>query len=436
MSDDPITHYLRRVHEQHAATSDGALATYIPELAGADPTSFGISLVTADGAVYEAGDTRRQLTIQSISKPFTHALILDELGSPAVCERIGVEPTGDAFNSIALDPETGRPLNPMVNAGAIAAAGMVVEHHGADALEHLLAAYGRWAGRPLAVDEATFRSEQATAHRNRAIAHLLLGSSALHAEPDDALELYSRQCSVLVDTHDLGLMAAALANGGVNPVTGERAASSATVAHVLTVMTACGMYDGAGEWLYTVGLPAKSGVGGGIIAVLPGRLGIAVFSPLLDQRGNSVRGVAVCRQLSRELGLHLLRPSRDTSSRLRSTQAVHDGRVLAIELQGELDFSALEPAVRRIWQAVPLPRVVILDMRRITSVDEAAGPLLTGLGASMAERGGRLVTSSARHLALPASLAADALSFDDLEGAVDWARHRVEGPVDAGPRSE
>ena len=190
-----------------------------------------------------------------------------------------MEPTGEAFNSISLDPATGKPLNPMINAGAITAAGLVAERHGEMAESELLSAYGRHAGRTLSVDDTVYASESGTAHRNRAIAHLLFGAGAVRVEPEAALDLYLRQCSVLVDMRDLAVMAATLANGGVNPVTGERAAAADTVTKVLTVMTTCGMYDAAGQWLYDVGLPAKSGVGGGIIAVLPGRLGIAVFSP-------------------------------------------------------------------------------------------------------------------------------------------------------------
>jgi glutaminase len=309
----------------------------------------------------------------------------------------------------------------MVNAGAITAAGMVVEQHGETALEQLLASYGRFAGRPLVIDDATFASESATAHRNRAIAHLLIGSGALRSQPAETLDLYLRQCSVLVDAHDLGLMAATLANGGTNPVTGEAAASPATVAHVLTVMATCGMYDGAGEWLYTVGLPAKSGVGGGIIAVLPGHLGISVFSPLLDAHGNSTRGVAVCRQMSRELGLHLLRPSRDASSRVRSAELLEGTGVLWMELQGELDFMALEPAVRRIWQDGAEARVVAFDLHRITSVDDAAGPLLVALGAALKRRGGALALVNAAHVTLPDAVNEEVQTFSDLDQAVDWA---------------
>jgi glutaminase len=253
------------------------------------------------------------------------------------------------------------------------------------------------------------------------LAHLLVGSGALRSDPDETLRVYLNQCSILVHAHDLGVMAATLANGGINPITGERAATSATVAHVLTVMATCGMYDGAGEWLYTVGLPAKSGVGGGIIAVLPGHLGIAVFSPLLDPHGNSVRGVAVCRQISNELGLHLLRPSRDASSRLRNAETLGDGDVMALELQGELDFMALEPAVRRIWQSDSLPRVVILDLQRITSVDDAAAPLLAGLGNAMKARGGVLAVSHAAHLTLPIDPETNLPIFESVEAATAWA---------------
>jgi glutaminase len=420
MEIDPIVAYLDSLLEQHRGNQSGALADYIPELARAEPDAFAISMVTVEGATYEVGDARQLFTIQSISKPFTYALILDELGHEAVEGRIGVEPTGDAFNSISLDPATGMPLNPMINAGAITAAGMVAESRADAAEAALLSAYAAWAGRALAVDQDVYSSESGTAHRNRAIAHLLLGSGGLRIDPETALDLYLRQCSVLVNTRDLAVMAATLAKGGVNPVTGERAASADSVAKALTVMTTCGMYDAAGQWLYDVGLPAKSGVGGGIIAVLPGRLGIAVFSPRLDEQGNSSRGVAVCRQIARELNLSLLRSSIDEMPPIRATHAEHDGQVLAVELQGHLDFTAVERCVRQVLDASPPPRYVVLDMRHITDIYQATGRFRDSLASILDARGGRLIASGVAHLAdrLPES---ELLQFDELDEAVEWS---------------
>ena len=428
MATDPIVAYLEGVLDQHRGNVSGAVASYIPELAKADPSQFAICLVTVEGAVYEVGDARQQFSIQSISKPLTFALVLDEQGPEAVEERIGVEPTGDAFNSISLDPATGKPLNPMINAGAITAAGLVAERHGEMAESKLLAAYGRHAGRALSVDDTVYASESGTAHRNRAIAHLLFGTGAVRVEPEAALDLYLRQCSILVDVRDLAVMAATLANGGVNPVTGERAAAADTVTKVLTVMATCGMYDAAGQWLYDVGLPAKSGVGGGIIAVLPGRLGIAVFSPPLDEHGNSVRGVAVCRQLASELNLQLLRSSIDETPPIRASFTLELSRskrvrtdaqalvlsergheALAIELQGHLDFTAVERCLRLVTEAVPPPRYVAIDLRHVTEVHQATGRFRDALAATLAERGGGLVLSGVTHLA-------DRLNWSEAHG--------------------
>ena len=286
----PVLAHLERLHARHASDHSGALASYIPELAKADPSSFGICVATIGGAVYEVGDTRQAFTLQSISKPLTYGLALADHGEGAVRARIGVEPTGDAFNAIALSPGSGIPFNPMVNAGAIAAAGLVGASVGRTPFDRIADSYAAWAGRPLAVDESVYRSERDTGHRNRAIAHLLRSTGALDGDPDEAVDRYFRQCSVTVDARDLALMGATLAAGGRHPLTGVRVAEPSVVRAMLSVMATCGMYDGAGEWLFDIGLPAKSGVSGGILAVLPGQLGIAVFSPPLDPRGNSVRG--------------------------------------------------------------------------------------------------------------------------------------------------
>src|SRR6185503_4433567 len=394
----PVQAYLEALHARHAGVSTGEVATYIPELGKADPNWFGICLATTDGRLYEVGDTRQPFTIQSISKAITYGLALEDRGLDAVRAKIGVEPSGDAFNSISLDPATGCPLNPMINAGAIATTSLVAGRSADDTLERLLAVFSLYAGRSLAIDDAVYRSEKETGHRNRAIGHMLRNFGILTDDPDRALDLYFRQCSILVDCRDLGLIAATLANGGVNPITGQRAIRHDLVERVLSVMTTCGMYDFAGEWVYAVGMPAKSGVGGGILAVLPGQLGIGVFSPRLDARGNSVRGVAVCKDLSRDFNLHFLRvpaTSRttvrgeydltETRSRRLRTDAERSAldaaraRARVYSLQGDLSFAAVETIVRRIVDAGPDVEYVIVDMKRVTQVEPCVAPLLSSL---------------------------------------------------------
>jgi glutaminase len=308
----PFRNYLKDLHSRYKGVDEGKVADYIPELAKANPNWFGIAVTTVSGTSFEVGDTQQQFTIQSVSKPFMFGLALEDRGRDFAQTRVGVEPTGDAFNSIIrLEEKSGRPYNPMINAGAIATAGMVHGAHLTERLNRMLDMFRRYSGRKLDVDMAVYTSERSTGHRNRALAHLMLNFNMVDSNIDDTLDLYFQQCSVLVNAHDLAVMGATLANGGVNPTTGERAILPEYVQDVLSVMYSCGMYDYAGEWLYTVGFPAKSGVGGGVVAVVPHTMGIAVFSPPLDQRGNSVRALRVCEAMSRELGLHMLSHSPD-----------------------------------------------------------------------------------------------------------------------------
>ena len=406
----PIQSYLEELHRRHATVTEGAVATYIPELAKADPNWFGICIATTDGKLYEVGDTRQPFTIQSISKPFTYGLALEDAGRDAVLAKIGVEPTGDAFNSISLAPGTGSPLNPMINAGAIAAASLVSGRSAQDRFQRLLSVYSLYAGRTLSIDRAVYESEKETGHRNRAIGHMLRNFDILASDPEKPLDLYFRQCSISVDCRDLSLMAATLANGGVNPRTGERGVRTEFVDSILSVMATCGMYDYAGEWVYWVGLPAKSGVAGGVLAVLPGQLGIGVFSPPLDARGNSVRGVRVCKDLSRDFNLHFLRVARSARSALRarySIAQVSSKRVRGeaeralldqkgsgaqiYDLQGDLVFAAIEAVVRTILEARPMPRFAILDLQRVTAIDGAATAVLCGLVSEFARTGRQIV---------------------------------------------
>lgn len=300
----PFRDVLRRLHARYASCDEGTVANYIPELARADPAWFGISVVTTDGQVFEVGDCQQSFTIQSVSKPFVFGLALEHWGRDFVLGKVGVEPTGEAFNSIVLDEQSNRPFNPMVNAGAIATADLVPGADFPERVRNLLAMFNRYAGRELHLDQSVFMSERSTGHRNRAIAHLMRNFGMVGERFEESVELYFQQCSLLVNCHDLAMMGATLANGGVQPVTGERAIQKEYVKDLLSIMYSCGMYDFAGEWAYRVGIPAKSGVGGGIVGVVPGKMGIATYSPRLDAKGNSVRGVKVCADLSAEFGLH------------------------------------------------------------------------------------------------------------------------------------
>jgi glutaminase len=452
----PIQRYLDRLHATYAALAEGSVATYIPELAKANPEWFGIAIATVDGRVYEIGDSRQPFTIQSISKPFTYGLALEDQGRDALLQRVSVEPTGDAFNSISLEPQTGRPFNPMINAGAIATASLVAGRSAADRLARLLAVYGLYAGRPLTLDEPVYASEKATGHRNRAIAHLLRNFGILGGDPEAPLDLYFQQCSVSVTCRDLSIMAATLANGGVNPLTGERAVRDEYVENILSIMTTCGMYDYAGEWLYRVGLPAKSGVAGGVLAVLPGQIGIGVFSPRLDARGNSVRGVQVCRDLSRDFQLHFLhvgRPARSTVraeytlARVRSKRVrdpaqrarleVAGERARVYELQGDLGFPAMEAVIRRIVERSPTVDLVILDLKRVTRVERPATRLLLDLMLVLEEDEKQLAfatsdASAALIRFLQEELAArqdgaTVRALPDLDRALEWAENQVLG---------
>jgi glutaminase len=446
LSATPVDTYLNRLHERWQADDSGAVADYIPPLALADPSWFGIAVATTEGHCYEVGETRRGFTIQSISKPFTYGLALADRGFEAVDAKVGVEPTGDAFNSISLAPDSGRPLNPMINAGAITSASLVAGEDPAEREGRILAAYSRFAGRPLEVDRDVYESERATGHRNRAIGHMLRNFGILEDDPEATLDLYFRQCSVDVDCRDLALMAATLANGGVNPATGERALERDVVDRVLSVMTTCGMYDSAGEWVVDVGMPAKSGVAGGVLAVLPGQLGIAVFSPPLERHGNSVRGIEVCRQISEELNLHLLHVARTARSAVRRTYTVAEGpsrrrrpparaaflaeagsRARVHVLHGDLVFAAAESVVRGIVEEQGEIDLAVVDLSEVTEIDEAAVRMLIALGNWM-EEGGRalaLVVPPGSHLRehFPGDRGHDV--FADLDAATEWCEERL-----------
>ena len=293
----PLVEILAGIHRDFAAVTDGTVASYIPELASADPSTFGIAIATVDGQVFEIGDASTPFTIQSISKPLVFGMALAERGNFAVLSRVGVEPSGNPFNSVSVDAAS-RPFNPMVNAGAIVTTALIEGVDPEDRLERIRKSFGRFAGRELAIDEKVLESERSTGDRNRALAWLMRSFGVLDGDAQEIVDLYFGQCSILVTCRDLALIGATLASDGLNPLTGSRAISAEHVKSILSVMTTCGMYDNAGEWVFNVGLPAKSGVAGGVLAVLPGQLGIGVFSPPLDVAG-TVSAASACASASR-----------------------------------------------------------------------------------------------------------------------------------------
>jgi len=295
---------VQETYEKFKNVDDGQVATYIPELGKANPDHFGICLATVDGKVFCAGDWQQEFTIQSICKPFAFQMALEEHGRERVLKHVGVEPSGDAFNAIELDPQTMRPFNPMINAGAIAVSSLIKKSSREQGVENFVSTMEKAAGRRLRIDHAVYASESSTGNRNRAIAYLMLNCGIIDTAVDHSLHQYFSQCSLLVNAKDLAMMAATLANIGSNPVTGDAVFDFQYIRDVLTVMFACGLYDYAGEWAYHVGLPAKSGVGGGIIAVVNRQIGLAVYSPKLDAKGNSVRCILACKELAANLGLH------------------------------------------------------------------------------------------------------------------------------------
>jgi glutaminase len=318
MSQHELQTILEELHHRYRSLNDGTVATYIPELGKASPDDFGVCIVTGEGRRFEAGHSERPFTIQSISKPFTFGMAIDAFGHGKVARHVGVEPSGDAFNSISLQDGTNRPHNPMINAGAITVTALLHARYGERAFDQILRTFSAAAGRSLSVDQAVFESERRTGHRNRAITHLLLNFGLVHEEAERALDVYFRQCSILVTCRDLAMMGATLANMGRNPVSGEPVLDLATARNILSIMFTCGMYDYSGEWAYRVGVPAKSGVAGGLLAVVNRQLAIATYSPRLDARGNSCRGIEVYVELATRFGLHAFDCSNVGSSFLQS----------------------------------------------------------------------------------------------------------------------
>jgi glutaminase len=304
---DQIQSALNAVYTKYKDSKDGKNADYIPALARVDPKIYGIALVTTDGKVYTAGDVKSEVSIQSISKVFTLAKVIEEQGPEAITQRIGVDATGMRFNSIVAvefaEKELGGPeINPLVNPGAITTTSMVRGKSRDEVWKSILDFHSAFAGRPLSVNEEVFKSEAETNQRNQAIGSLMYAYGFIKEKPEQAVDVYTEQCAISVNAKDLATMAATLANAGKNPATGKQVMKAQNVPEVLAVMATAGLYDDSGKWLYHTGLPAKSGVGGGLIAVSPGKFGIAVVSPPLDEAGNSVRAQRAITDVSNTLG--------------------------------------------------------------------------------------------------------------------------------------
>ncbi|MDG2155934.1 MAG: glutaminase A [Gammaproteobacteria bacterium] len=299
-------------YAKYKGLNEGSNADYIPILAETPSDLFGVVIVTREGAIYSAGDVDYKFAIESVSKPFTAALVMKQQGPNAIREKIGLESTGLPFNSkLSLEIHKARSVNPLVNAGAIATVSMVDAKSEKDRWNQVLANISDFAGTKLTVLEDVYDSEYENVWGNRGIANLLYDYKRLYSEPEEALRVYTRQCSIGVNALDLGVMGATLANQGVNPITGKRVMPAKDVPGLLAIMATAGFYDQSGEWLYSAGLPAKTGVGGGIVAVVPGRFAIAAFSPRLNAAGNSIRSLSAIRYISGKLGVGLFGPNPD-----------------------------------------------------------------------------------------------------------------------------
>jgi glutaminase len=306
---DKINAALKAAYDKYKTLQEGKNADYIPALAKVDPNVFGIALVTNDGKVYTMGDVKTEVSIQSISKVFTMAQVIQEQGPDAISKTIGVDATGARFNSIiAVEAVktvvgTGAPeMNPLVNPGAISATGLVKGANADEIWNKIIGIENDCAGRKLTVLQDVYKSESDTNQRNQAIGALMLAYGYIKSDWQRAVDLYTRQCSIGVNAQDLATMAGTLANGGTNPVTKKKVIDADKIPGILAVMATAGLYDDSGKWLFATGLPAKSGVGGGIIAVSPGKFGIAVISPPLDDAGNSVRAQKAITDISNALG--------------------------------------------------------------------------------------------------------------------------------------
>jgi len=308
-TDEEFRQIVQETYEKYKDLKEGENADYIPELAVVDPELFSISVVTIDGRTLSVGDSDYVFSIQSISKVFTLALLMNEKGPNEVLDKLGAEPTGLPFNSvIAVEQQPTHVGNPLVNAGAIATTSLISAPNAEEKYEKILTFYSDCAGEKLTLLNDVYESEAATNTRNQAIARLLMSYGKMYSDPSESVDVYTKQCSIGVNSEQLAMMGATLAAGGRNPITGKQVIQEENIPELLAVMTMAGMYDYSGTWAFLTGLPAKSGVGGGILAVVPGKGAIAAFSPRLDRAGNSIRAQRAIADISERLGINLFSP--------------------------------------------------------------------------------------------------------------------------------
>ena len=414
----PIPDYLNQVLQAARPIESGAPAAYIDVLARADTSRLAVALAMVDGQIYSAGDDTVEFSMQSISKSFVYALAIEDAGLENVLAKIGVEPSGDAFNQLSLEKGTNRPMNPMINAGAITAHSLVVGPNATadQRTERILQVMSKLAGRQLRVDEEVFEAEWRDANRNMGIGYMLKAAGIIKCDPQEVVKGYIRQCAINVNVRDLAMMAATLCNAGYHPLTSEKIFPHASVRQVLSVMTTCGMYDAAGDWVSNVGIPAKSGVAGGILGALPGQVGIAAFSPKLDSRGNSVRGVAICEKLSRDMGLHMMDVSQIARATVNTTVATitpgkeephHqncDRQVVIFSLRGAVRFAGSERLTRAVARELGTPNpadpgsgqhadacAVVFSFKDVFSLNKVAKRLIHELISRLLEEGREVV---------------------------------------------
>ncbi|NLZ57606.1 MAG: glutaminase [Corynebacterium sp.] len=379
----PIPEYFAEILDSVRGDRSGEVAQYIPQLKVADPNRLALAMCTVDGHIYSAGDDDTEFTMQSLSKPFAYALALQEHGPDKVFQTVGMEPSGEAFNELSLDGLTNRPVNPMINAGAIAVNQLINGEDSSveDRVEKIRQYFSDLAGRELTIDRQLVESEMEGAERNLSIAHMLRNYGVIEDDAHDAVLSYTLQCAIKVTTCDLAVMTATLAAGGTQPLTEKKLVDAKVSRLTLSIMASSGMYDEAGQWLATVGIPAKSGVSGGLIGVLPGQLGLATFSPRLNKQGNPVHGVEVFQRLSDDMGLHLMSAELLTQHAIRSISEKNG--VTTIQLQGAVNFSAAENFLFSITEHDFVGETVVLDISRV--------PMFRPMGRRMVKEGLRRI---------------------------------------------
>ena len=362
----PYRDYLTDLHEKYHPITEGFISDYIPELGLANPAWFGICIATVDGQVFEVGNCQKMFTIQSISRAFIYGLALEDWGRDRVNRYVSVEPTAEGLNSIILDKKSNRPNNPMVDAGAIVTTDLIKGNGATERLRRILDMFRRYTGRELNISMPVCLSQKAAGHRERAIAHLMLKFGTIQNKIEETLDLYFQHCSIMLNSRDLAIMAATLANGGINPITGEKAIDSQYLQDVISVILTCGMYDYSGEWTYKVGIPTKSSVSGGLTAIVPQKLGIGVFSPLVDERGNSVRGMKVCEDISQKFSLHLFNIYEKNQEMLKYIEEVDKITAAAAALENDtFQQQSLDEVITRTDELGQLARVFLQMVQQV-----------------------------------------------------------------------